>query len=189
LPSPLGRRSSLRRRPLGKPGRRETSTDWPPTRGPSPPSWLPGFLIQPRVRNGCRKRTSLASASAVIPDFPCASRSIQVPRSADVDLDRLSLGYYHGAQGQDRTGLRALRTALRGERRRAIGREDTVCRDAVTCVGIAISLFLIVLPVAAQDTGVQRVWLSFQETAQLGDLLFGSGVAEVATTSSGVTSA
>jgi len=46
-----------------------------------------------------------------------------------------------------------------------------------------------VLPAAAQTTGIQRTWLLAEETSQLGDLLFGPGVAEVTTASTGATTA
>ncbi len=71
---------------------------------------------------------------------------------------------------------------LRRERER---RAETL-HGALTALAVAAAM---AAPALAQETGVQRVWLSFEETAQVGAMLVGSGVAEVGTSSTGATTA
>ncbi len=70
-------------------------------------------------------------------------------------------------------------------RRERESRAETL-HGALTALALAAAM---AAPALAQETGVQRVWLSFEETAQVGAMLVGSGVAEVGTSSTGATTA
>ena len=74
-------------------------------------------------------------------------------------------------------------------RREEKRREEKKYRETLVRVALALSLVLGVLPAAAQSTGIQPVWLLADDTSQLGDLLFGPGVAEVPTFNPGATTA
>jgi hypothetical protein len=57
---------------------------------------------------------------------------------------------------------------------------------AITTISIAC---LVTSPASSQTVALQRISLSFEDTATLGDLLFGQGVVEVTTASTGATTA